>query len=176
LPILAVSNETARCNKKSSCSAPLICSRPDEQEQILRLTIKYSVDKQDIILWSGPLEEIQKTVMLGRLKPRLSILPLSLPLLLSRYLRYLSLATVSLYLFNLLPIRLLDGHHILEIVLDAGASEQSGSSEYDMESATTTNRRRLTWTCRTARLLSVWLSNITLGMLVLSLILTVLSL
>ena len=103
LPILAVSNETARCSKKASCSTPFICGRPDEQEQLFRLTIKYPVDKQDIILWSGPLEEVQNagmstklgklailiihSVTLGRLKPRLSIVPLSLPLLLSRYLR-----------------------------------------------------------------------------------------
>lgn len=63
LPILATPNST-RCSIASPCSVSHVCSWPDQREQLLRLTIGDPTGKQDIILWSGPSDEIEKT---GRL-------------------------------------------------------------------------------------------------------------
>ncbi|KAF8626451.1 hypothetical protein AX15_004867 [Amanita polypyramis BW_CC] len=171
LTILAVPDGT-RCSTISPCPARYICSRPDEQEQLLRLTTGYPMEKQIIILWSGPPDEIENAVTLGTLEPRFHFIPLSLPLLLTKFSRYLSLATLSLYFFNLLPIHPLDGHHLLILLLNVAVDGNRDSEEYDMEATTTPTGRRIVWTSRTKHLLLVWIPRTILGMLVLSSVLT----
>jgi len=174
LPILATTNST-RCSVTSPCSASHVCSWPDEREQLLRLAIGDPAEKQDIILWSGPSDEIERTVTLGTLQPRFYF-PLTLPLLFTKFSRYISLATLSLYFFNLLPIRLLDGHHLLDIFLRGLSDAGHRSDEYDMEAVTTTTYRRLIWTSRATRLLSIWVPHTMLGILVLASFLMLLNL
>lgn len=60
LPILTIPNST-RCSVASPCAVSHVCSWPDEREQLLRLTIGDYASKQDIILWSGPPDEIEDT-------------------------------------------------------------------------------------------------------------------
>ncbi|KAF8737464.1 hypothetical protein AX14_012846 [Amanita brunnescens Koide BX004] len=60
LPILTIPNST-RCSVASPCAVSHVCSWPDEREQLLRLTIGDPASKQDIILWSGPPDEIEDT-------------------------------------------------------------------------------------------------------------------
>jgi S2P endopeptidase len=50
-------------------------------------------------------------------------------------LRYLMMATLSLYLFNLLPLPLLDGSHFLKTLLHMAWGHDNGemSDEYDLE-------------------------------------------
>ncbi|KIL62786.1 hypothetical protein M378DRAFT_25376 [Amanita muscaria Koide BX008] len=174
LPPLTSSNSSVRCTRNSPCSPSFICTHPDEREQLWRLTVFHPEKEQNIILWSGSLEEVQRTVTLDTLKPRLLIFPLYLPLLFARFSRYLSLATLSLFFFNLLPIHRLDGYHLLKIVLGMGPGEPDQSNVYDMEANAGADRHPR-FQSRAAQLLSIWLPKLTLGALALSVVLTLLS-
>ncbi|KAF8634073.1 hypothetical protein AX17_004335 [Amanita inopinata Kibby_2008] len=171
LPILTVLNGTVRCGPHSPCPSSYVCTRPAEREQLLRLTVGDPQGDQNIILWSGPLDEIEHTVMLGTLEPRLTFLPLTLPLLLTNFMRYLSLATLSLYFFNLLPLHLLDGSHLLAALLDMGIRDTIIPEDFDVEAIAASTGRAAAWSASWAPLLSIYIPNITLGVLVLSSIL-----
>ena len=58
LSILTIPNST-RCSATLPCPVSHVCGWPDEREQLLRLTIGNPAGKQDIILWSGPPDEIE---------------------------------------------------------------------------------------------------------------------
>lgn len=60
LPILTIPNST-RCSTTLPCTVSHVCSWPDERERLLRLTIGDPAGKQNIILWSGPPDEIEET-------------------------------------------------------------------------------------------------------------------
>lgn len=58
-------------------------------------------------------------------------------------LRYLIMATLSLYVFNLLPLPLLDGSHFLKTLLHMAWGHDNGevTDEYDLEALASRERR-----------------------------------
>ncbi|KAF7368996.1 Histone acetyltransferase [Mycena venus] len=141
-----------RCASDTDCPDASKCVRPDESAQILRLTI-HTEGHDRVILWSGPLIEIHEQVNNSRdwqIPSAFSILAAMdlridaafLELLLHSYLK---MATLSLYLFNLLPLPYLDGSQFVQALLEMvfQADTGSGFDEYDieaLEAASTANQ------------------------------------
>jgi S2P endopeptidase len=89
---------------------------------------------EEILLWSGPRREVWEQVQVGTLRPRFGFLPLSLPMATYTFFEYLQMATLSLYLFNLLPLPFLDGTQLLETLLDWLIDPSAASlTEIDLE-------------------------------------------
>ncbi|KAG5635122.1 hypothetical protein H0H81_012382 [Sphagnurus paluster] len=186
-----------RCASAAECVGPgvSVCVRPDEAEQLLRLTVRRGPVSgsgsgahdgngdgdggTEVILWSGPTEEVWEEVRVGTLRPRLPIFPLGLPLFADLFWEYLVMASLSLYLFNLLPLPHLDGTQLLSVLLDmalaldssggtgtgAGAGQHfaaardSDEYEYELEAAEDVHiprrsRRRMWWKVKLER--GVW--------------------
>ncbi|KAE9388653.1 hypothetical protein BT96DRAFT_428841 [Gymnopus androsaceus JB14] len=61
-----------RCRREIDCGVDSVCTRPDSSSSILRL----SVQGQEVILWSGPRNEIWEQVSVGRYVPRFWFIPL----------------------------------------------------------------------------------------------------
>ncbi|KAJ7103756.1 hypothetical protein C8R44DRAFT_640486 [Mycena epipterygia] len=145
IPILTGGDEQ-RCSADPDCSDASRCVRPDESAHILRLTVH--TDGQDqVILWSGPLSEVQEQVEIGTLYPRFRFFPLWIYLSTRLFWDYLKMATLSLYLFNLLPLPYLDGAQFVQALLEmAFEGAGTGFDEYDveaLEAASTTNHSEL---------------------------------
>ncbi|KAF7377731.1 Histone acetyltransferase [Mycena sanguinolenta] len=131
-----------RCGSDADCSDASQCVRPDESAPILRLTIR-SEGQDRVILWSGPLAEVYEQVETGTFLPRFRFLPLWAYTSTRLFWSYLKMATLSLYLFNLLPLPYLDGSQFVEALLDMAFQVESGFDEYDveaLEAASTANR------------------------------------
>ncbi|KAL0958902.1 hypothetical protein HGRIS_014220 [Hohenbuehelia grisea] len=77
---------------------------------------------ETVLLWSGPREEIDEQVTVSRYAPgliaRVLTPPLPLRTFFGLFLEYTQMATLSLYLFNLLPLPFLDGAQFLRVLLD----------------------------------------------------------
>ncbi|KAJ7705293.1 hypothetical protein B0H17DRAFT_1037545 [Mycena rosella] len=131
IPILTGAEEQ-RCSTDVDCYDAAQCVRPDEAAHILRLTVH--ADGQDsVILWSGPLLEVHEQVEVGILLPRFRLVPLWLHRSTRLFWDYLKMATLSLYLFNLLPLPYLDGAQFVRALLDMTFEADTGYDEYDME-------------------------------------------
>ncbi|KAK0196677.1 hypothetical protein F5146DRAFT_918911 [Armillaria mellea] len=131
--LLTKPKENVRCNFMSGCEGSTICVRPTESAQLLRISVQVTGQEDDeIILWRGPKKEVLQQVQLGTLRPRLSLFPLLLPSILFVLEGYLNMATLSLYLFNLLPLPYLDGSQFLAALLGI-ASHAETSDIYDLE-------------------------------------------
>ncbi|KAJ6551501.1 hypothetical protein B0H19DRAFT_1157941 [Mycena capillaripes] len=146
IPLLTGDQEQKqRCSSDSDCSGTLQCVRPHESAHILRLTIH--ADGQDrIILWSGPLTEVHEQVEVSRFLPRFRLLPLWIYVWTRLFWDYLKMATLSLYLFNLLPLPYLDGSQFVQALLDMMFKAGTGFDEYDveaLEAASVPNQDRL---------------------------------
>ncbi|KAG6826261.1 hypothetical protein H0H92_000525 [Tricholoma furcatifolium] len=73
-------NAAKRCVTDDECSLTSQCIKPDADERLLRLTVQQASEQSlEVILWSGPTEEIWEEVQVGTLIPRLFFLPISLP-------------------------------------------------------------------------------------------------
>ncbi|KAK0496973.1 hypothetical protein EDD18DRAFT_1073531 [Armillaria luteobubalina] len=133
VPLLTKPKENVRCDSMSGCEGNTICVRPAESAQLLRISVQITgQDDDEIILWRGPKSEVLQQVQLGTLRPRLSLFPLLLPSILFVLEGYLKMATLSLYLFNLLPLPYLDGSRFLDAVLGM-ASDTQIPDIYDLE-------------------------------------------
>ncbi|KAJ6554068.1 hypothetical protein B0H10DRAFT_1848470 [Mycena sp. CBHHK59/15] len=161
IPILTGSGER-RCGSDIDCSDGSRCIRPDTSAQILRLTVR--VDANDeVILWSGPLVEVHEQVQVGKYLPRFRILPLWIYTSAGLFWDYLRMATLSLYLFNLLPLPFLDGSQFVQAMLEMVFEEGTTFDEYDieaLEAASTTTQRpirrsRARWKERLRRAISM---------------------
>ncbi|KAF8201041.1 hypothetical protein K438DRAFT_1821267 [Mycena galopus ATCC 62051] len=141
IPILTDTRER-RCAFDADCSDASQCVRPDESAQILRLTI-HSEGQDRVILWSGPPMEVYEQVEIGKFLSRFRIFPLWLYASMRLFWGYLKMATLSLYLFNLLPLPYLDGSQFVQALLGMAFQVDTGFDEYDvdaLEAASTTNR------------------------------------
>ncbi|KAJ7176575.1 hypothetical protein C8R46DRAFT_39915 [Mycena filopes] len=131
IPILT-RRDARRCESDSECSDPSRCVRPDESSHILRLTVETN-GRAQVVLWSGPLAEVHEQVEIGTFLPRFRLLPLSVYTSTRLIWDYLKMATLSLYLFNLLPLPYLDGSQLVQAVLETTYRAESGFDEYDVE-------------------------------------------
>ena len=133
------------------------------------------------------------SVQVGSWLPRLWILPLWLPSLLdifwqyvlgqsrfaiqssSLFIRYLTMATLSLHFFNLLPLPHLDGTELLQTILDFLFDRKQEPFVYDLEALETadapeTTRTRRRWKERLGKIISImtmsaFICSIILGMM-----------
>ncbi|KDQ08019.1 hypothetical protein BOTBODRAFT_48412 [Botryobasidium botryosum FD-172 SS1] len=135
------------CKPPSSTTDPpsKICVRPRSDTQLLRITVLpplWAPLPQRItktIVWSGPKKEVWDQVRIGRFQPTTTWVPAALPPLWDLFTYYMSTITFSLYFFNLLPIRVLDGGQFLReaMRLLEGSSIRGDDSDeagvYDIE-------------------------------------------
>ncbi|KAJ7472234.1 hypothetical protein B0H11DRAFT_1347004 [Mycena galericulata] len=172
--------DAQRCATDADCpGATSACVRPDVSAQILRLTVRVAERAQEqVVLWSGPREEVLEQVELGAFLPRTRLLPLWLQTSMHLFWAYLKTATLSLYLFNLLPLPYLDGAQFVYTLLDAvfDPDARGGLDEYDieaLEAASSANegalrrgRQRSRWKTRVGRGIIVGTTGVfTLSML-----------
>ncbi|KAJ6567754.1 hypothetical protein DFH09DRAFT_1034204 [Mycena vulgaris] len=151
IPILAGSGGR-RCRVDLDCSNDTLrCVRPDGSANVLRLTL-HADGQDEVILWSGPLNEIHEQVNIGKLLPRFRLVPLWIYASTRLFWDYLNMATLSLYLFNLLPLPYLDGAQFVHALLDMMFEAGTGYDDYDveaLEAASTANqgarRNRVRW-------------------------------
>ncbi|KAL1717732.1 hypothetical protein EV715DRAFT_292035 [Schizophyllum commune] len=87
---------------------------------------------EEIVIWNGEREEVREAVQTSTWRPRFFVLPLGLPSAVEALLQYLALATLSLFLFNLLPLPMLDGEQFLRTLLDLVLGDASPYDEYDV--------------------------------------------
>ncbi|KAJ3855605.1 hypothetical protein EV368DRAFT_79487 [Lentinula lateritia] len=132
ISILSMSNAQFRCQRGNDCDDNAVCAQPDSSASILRL----SVQGQDLILWNGPRKEIWEQVSVGRYAPRFWFIPTNTIGIMRDFWSYLQMATLSLFVFNLLPLPFLDGAQLLNALLDyvrpvseLGVDEESGISQ-----------------------------------------------
>lgn len=122
-----------------------ICIRPRKDLELLRITILpppwYSEspteEKEKLgnmnsnsrtVVWNGPKEEVWQQLTVGKLRPKAHWVPVYLPVWTQLFFKYFQIITLSLFIFNLLPIPKLDGGIILSIVLDIMSSMISTTS------------------------------------------------
>ncbi|KAF5381612.1 hypothetical protein D9615_005501 [Tricholomella constricta] len=171
VPVLTSASKVERCNFTADCPGLSICVRPDETEKLLRLTVvRPFVDaKSEVILWSGPREEVWEEVRVGTLLPRTSFLPVSLPYSGEIFWQYLLMATLSLYFFNLLPLPHLDGLQFLNAMLQMALGDRGDETVdvYDLEALVepSQGRRRSRWAWW-KRTLGRLIPRFTIGLLV----------
>lgn len=99
VPILTSLEGGGRCTLNRDCSGNSTCVRPDGARKLLRLTYHrpWSDGASEVVLWSGPLEEVWEegklgsksqclivlvatfSVHVGNLLPRLGVVPVWLP-------------------------------------------------------------------------------------------------
>jgi len=152
-----------RCTYTTDCSADTICVAPDKRSRLLRLTFRPSladIEDERVVVWSGSHREVWEEVQVGNWLPRLWILPLWLPPLLDIFWQYLTMATLSLYLFNLLPLPHLDGTELLSSILDSLFDKKQEPFVYDVEALETedsseTTRVRRRWKQRLSKIISI---------------------
>ncbi|KAJ7768389.1 hypothetical protein B0H16DRAFT_1673554 [Mycena metata] len=121
-----------RCESDFECADASRCVRPDESAHILRLTV-HTDGRDQVILWSGPLAEVHEQVEIGIYLPHFRLLPLWVYTSTRLCWDYLKMATLSLYLFNLLPLPYLDGSQFVQALLEMVFRAESGFDEYDVE-------------------------------------------
>ncbi|KAJ3812538.1 hypothetical protein F5876DRAFT_74746 [Lentinula aff. lateritia] len=132
IPPWITSASTRSDTRGNDCDDNAVCAQPDSSASILRL----SVQGQDLILWNGPRKEIWEQVSVGRYAPRFWFIPTNTIGIMRDFWSYLQMATLSLFVFNLLPLPFLDGAQLLNALLDyvrpvseLGVDEESGISQ-----------------------------------------------
>jgi len=137
VPLLTAQENKTRCATTSECSSESICVIPHQNTKLMRLNVHRTGSTHDYettILWSGSPEEVFEEVQVSDWLPRIWFLPLWLPALVRSFWEYLSMATLSLYLFNLLPLPYLDGSKFLGTLIDFVFEDREDLSTYDLES------------------------------------------
>ncbi|KAL1731394.1 hypothetical protein EV714DRAFT_236210 [Schizophyllum commune] len=129
-----------RCNAATPCTEGATCLRPDEGAHLVRMWMKAANTvntktagdiHEKIVIWNGDREEVREAASSRHLPIRLKISErkhvLTPP-------RYLELATLSLFFFNLLPLPMLDGEQFLRSLLDLVLGDASPYDEFDVAS------------------------------------------
>ncbi|KAF8191366.1 hypothetical protein BJ912DRAFT_1041697 [Pholiota molesta] len=134
VPVLTSQHSQRRCQSSAQCPLESACVVPAKDAQLLRLTVRPTiadVDGETVVLWSGPPVEIWEEVQVSTWAPRIWILPLWAPPLVAIFWEYLTMATLSLYFFNLLPLPHLDGTELLHSLLDWAFEMDNGAVSYN---------------------------------------------
>lgn len=95
------------------CAVSQVCIRPAPSERILRIRYRRGA-KWDTLLWSGDRSTVLEQVEVGTQTPRLWG---AATRWMSLFMTYLKLASLSLYLLNLLPLPQTDGIHLFSALL-----------------------------------------------------------
>ncbi|KAF9005409.1 peptidase family M50-domain-containing protein [Cyathus striatus] len=134
-PVPILTQSTPRCKTNDSCSVGHVCMRPARNEQLLRLTFQRpDTEVQQSIVWSGPRKEVWEEVEVCRFASLSSISPIWLPNVFDTLWQYLRMATLSLFFLNLLPLPHMDGHKLLNSLLDVAFHSDVLEGEiYDVE-------------------------------------------
>ncbi|GJE92322.1 hypothetical protein PsYK624_084760 [Phanerochaete sordida] len=113
-----------RCTAAADCAEGSVCIRPRGDQRIMRVdfTAPGRDDAHHTMVWSGPPEEFFEDVETSAYMPRYSFLPVWLPALIGTVMGYISTLTLSLFLFNLLPLPYLDGSQLLDALTDLAVS------------------------------------------------------
>ncbi|KAF8841485.1 hypothetical protein BDN67DRAFT_928192, partial [Paxillus ammoniavirescens] len=120
-PAPIFTENAARCNSSMECATSTSCVVPRSDQQLVRITVAWDYagnSGKDIVVWKGPKREIWEQVEVGNLRPRFSFVSLKLPSVVSCFFEYMKLANLSLYLVNMLPLTVLDGHRVLIALLE----------------------------------------------------------
>ncbi|KAF9473475.1 hypothetical protein BDN70DRAFT_867348 [Pholiota conissans] len=179
VPILTSRHGDNRCQSSDKCPPESSCVFPSKGVQLLRLTVRSSISNvqdQTTILWSGPPIEIWEEVQVSTWVPRIWVLPLWIPPLAATFWEYLTMATLSLYFFNLLPLPHLDGTQLLHSFLDWGLNADQGASSYNFgaleggESDQQEPRTRRRWKERILRYCPYTMTCIAIGSILFSIL------
>ncbi|KZV70145.1 hypothetical protein PENSPDRAFT_685782 [Peniophora sp. CONT] len=129
VPILAGPSAKRRC----PCNTGDVCLRPASEPPIMRITL----DNRRIVLWRGPKGEVYEQVMVADRLPRFGGGPLGLGFALTEgvggFAMYVRALTLSLFLFNLLPLPRLDGAQLLDALLDLWATRRESAKEVELD-------------------------------------------
>ncbi|KAF8527612.1 hypothetical protein BU17DRAFT_39700 [Hysterangium stoloniferum] len=113
-----------RCTSDVVCNAETggtdICIRPHPSTSLLRISVKESGNTGvgKVVVWSGPRREVWEQVTIGTYLPGFPLLHVGLPAAGKLLFEYLKVVSISLFFFNILPVRILDGGEIFSSFLD----------------------------------------------------------
>ncbi|VDB96254.1 unnamed protein product [Peniophora sp. CBMAI 1063] len=129
VPIMA-SELTRRC----PCGPGSVCVRPAPSEPPI---MRIQLEDGHVVLWRGPKNEVYEQVEVADRLPRLGGGPLGLGYILtdaaSTFAIYVRALTLSLYLFNLLPLPRLDGAQLLDSILDLWTTRRDTRIEVELD-------------------------------------------
>ncbi|EJT96560.1 hypothetical protein DACRYDRAFT_120048 [Dacryopinax primogenitus] len=112
-------NTTPRRCDPAGCPGQDLCIVPSAESQLLRIAfVDMERGKERVVVWKGPRLEVYRQVRVGTYLPRTPLIPFWLPDLVNLFISYNLTVTIALYLFNLLPLPLLDGGQVLSSLLD----------------------------------------------------------
>ncbi|TRM59043.1 hypothetical protein BD626DRAFT_509577 [Schizophyllum amplum] len=123
-----------RCGTVALCGDNEVCALPSRVASLVRVWFQLrNEEKEEIVIWNGERDEIREAVQTSIWLPEYWLLPLGLPGAMTALFQYLELATLSLFLFNLLPLPMLDGEQYAHGVLDLVLGQGSPYDEFDVE-------------------------------------------
>ncbi|KAL4080055.1 hypothetical protein V8B97DRAFT_2054053 [Scleroderma yunnanense] len=134
-PIPILTGSPARCDASGGCIPSSSCMALQRGQQLVRITLlDLSHDgEEEVVLWSGPREEIWEQVQVSTLKSRIPFVSSQLLFYGLDFLEYLKLINLSLYLVNMLPVPALDGFNFLAVLLDLTFHQTHHPSVIDVE-------------------------------------------
>ncbi|KZO94428.1 hypothetical protein CALVIDRAFT_539169 [Calocera viscosa TUFC12733] len=140
-------NTTPRRCDPSGCPVQHLCIIPSPEAQLLRITfVDMERGKERVVVWKGPRSEVWRQVRVGTYLSRTPLIPLWLPDLVNLFISYNLTVTIALYLFNLLPLPLLDGGQVLssllDLILGTASSSRDAGETGDVGRPVTERRRR----------------------------------
>lgn len=113
----------------SGCTQSQLCIRPADYERIVRLRVR-SGKQRDTVLWSGERAALLNDVHVSRRSPRLFS---SATRWSSLFMNYLKLVSLSLFLFNLLPLPHTDGIALFSALFPVALRGPGGRSSADRQ-------------------------------------------
>ncbi|KAI0666366.1 hypothetical protein C8Q78DRAFT_984221 [Trametes maxima] len=125
-----------RCVSSTDCGHNQLCIRPRGDQELVSITVHIppwlraaEADMERTIVWQGDRSEVFEEVETGDWLPNYRWLPKGLPFVWSALFSYFKMLTLSLYFFNLLPLPVLDGGQLFDVLDAAWATRQSAVGE-----------------------------------------------
>ncbi|KZT35486.1 hypothetical protein SISSUDRAFT_163590 [Sistotremastrum suecicum HHB10207 ss-3] len=130
-------NEPAlRCWSQDECASGT-CIVPHSSAQLLRIRVKPFIWVSEtptsrVVVWNGPRTEVFEEVQVGIYQPKYSSGPVWLPRIFEILQGYFITINLSLFFFNMLPIRALDGGQAVEALLEL-LMKLKAQDDFDIE-------------------------------------------
>lgn len=150
-----------RCTAPADCAEGSACVSLREDQRVMRVEfIPPGHSERRVTIWSGPREEFFEDVETSAYMPRFVFLPLWLPGTVTMLVSYISTLTLSLYLFNLLPLPYLDGAQFVDALVELAVYTSPARSHHDIELGVGggTTRRHWRWHLRAKQVMQAILS------------------